>query len=265
MCEGFKKFLFPSPVSEDVGCCKDDVTECAVTSEAEFENVKNDEVKKCKHCGRRLKDIGKEFCNNYCESMYRLNEQFKKKYGTAKCVVCGEEFVKYSSTQETCGSFCDIKREQILGLERKIANEEENLALEDEADICSDMTTQEDILENMETEKNLSQEFEDDNYTVQCDCVPDNMQTEETQENLMKVPQDLVIKCAVCDKPIGELFDESNGEYCFCSEKCFKYYSRYGTLKNFGNARCSDCGTEFVKRYKNQKKCYDCGHKYKYW
>ena len=138
MYRGFKKFLFPSPISEDVECCKDDVTEYAVTPEAfdsavkaELENAKNNEVKKCKRCGKELEDNQKDFCSEYCKYMDLWLEHCEKKYGKAICGVCGVEFVKTYWTQYACSVECQNKQLEILQVKKELSlpeiKDEDNL------------------------------------------------------------------------------------------------------------------------------------------
>jgi len=78
MCEKFTRFLFP--------------------------------ITKCKNCGRVIISSEQDFCNFLCEEIYWRDEYYKQKNGTAKCVVCGKEFVKRTSTQETCSDVCCYKK-----------------------------------------------------------------------------------------------------------------------------------------------------------
>lgn len=281
-------------------------------------NATKMDVKKCKYCGKELEDTNKDFCDNYCEHRYLWNEYCKKKYGVSNCVICGKEFVKQNAMDVTCSYSCDLKN-RILNLEKENVSPETALEINNnDCDVvpevkkckycgkvlddsqkefcsilckglylatkpCKDETqgvntrqcvcmsdveqsraAQEDNSESVELEENLLPEIENDNCTVQCDCVSKDTRSEETQENLTEIPQESEIKCAFCGELIGRLNTGINGEYCFCSEKCFKYFSHYGKSRYYGVEKCSRCGKEFVKHYKNQKQCYDCGHKSRY-
>ena len=224
----------------------------------------------CGYCGRELEDNQKDFCSEYCKYMDLWAEYCKKKYGTAKCVICGEEIIKESPMDEICESEeCQAKQNRLLNIKKRMLEEgviPTDITLEDEADICSNVTAREDIFENVVAEKDLLLEIEDDNYNLQRDCVPNVTQSEEIQEDLTEVPQESEVNCEICGKTIGKLIGGSQEIYSFCSKVCLEFCEHYGRYsKNYGVAKCSHCGKEFLKHYKNQKQCYDCGHKNRYW
>jgi len=132
------------------------------------------EVKKCKCCGKVLKDTEKDFCSNdYCEGKYLWDEYCKKEYGKSNCVICGKEFLKQSPTDDICRSYACLVKKRIA--------EKENT--------YDDVTMQEDIFESEELEENFLPEIENDNCSVQCNYVPDDALSKE-------VPQDSEIKRA---------------------------------------------------------------------
>ena len=143
MCERFKKFLIPSPLS-------DEVKAISVSNEVE--------VKKCKRCGMVLKDTEKDFCSDYCEGDYLWNEYCKKEYGVANCVICGKEFVKFYPDDEICKSYLCYAKKRIAEMENEKENTFADTALEYCDDTYDDAVMQEDIFESVDSEATTEKE-----------------------------------------------------------------------------------------------------------